>query len=129
MQYRRLGRAGVKVSVLSLGSWVTFGNQVDEDSAAALLKTAYDAGVNFFDNAEASAAGQSETLMGAAIKRLGLRRSSYLVSTKFHLGIHPGVNERATLNPKYLLQAIDAHRDQVPVKDAELLRLLSEAQK
>lgn len=107
MQYRRLGRAGVKVSVLSLGSWVTFGNQVDEDSAAALLKTAYDAGVNFFDNAEAYAAGQSETLMGAAIKRLGLRRSSYLVSTKFHFGIHPGVNERATLNRKYLLQAID----------------------
>ena len=107
MEYRRLGRAGVKVSILSLGSWVTFGNQVDEDSAASLLKLAYDAGVNFFDNAEAYAGGQSETLMGAAIKKLGLRRSSYLVSSKFFFGIHGGVNERATNNRKYLLQAVD----------------------
>jgi voltage-dependent potassium channel beta subunit len=107
MEYRRLGRAGVKVSVLSLGSWVTFGNQVNEDRAASLLKMAYDAGVNFFDNAEAYAGGQSETLMGAAIKKLGLRRSSYLVSSKFFFGIQSGINERATLNRKYLLQAVD----------------------
>jgi voltage-dependent potassium channel beta subunit len=121
MEYRRLGRAGVKVSVLSLGSWVTFGNQVDEDSAAAMLKVAYDAGVNFFDNAEAYAAGLSETLMGAAIKKLGLRRSSYLVSTKFHWGLHPGVNERATLNRKYLLQAVDGSLERFQLDHLDLV--------
>ena len=115
MEYRRLGRAGVKVSVLSLGSWVTFGNQVDEESAASLLKMAYDAGVNFFDNAEAYAAGQSESLMGAAIKRLGLRRSSYLVSTKFHWGLNPGVNR------KYLLQAIDGSLERFQLDYVDLI--------
>jgi len=121
MEYRRLGSAGVKVSVLSLGSWVTFGNQVDENSAAEMLKIAYDAGVNFFDNAEAYAAGQSESLMGAAIKKLGLRRSSYLVSTKFHWGLNPGVNERGTLNRKYLLQAIDGSLERFQLDHIDLI--------
>ncbi len=108
MEYRRLGKAGIKVSVLSFGSWVTFGTQVKEDSATDLLKRAYDAGVNFFDNAEVYAAGESERVMGASIKKLGLRRSSYLVSSKFFWGLNPGgVNERNTLNRKYLLQAVD----------------------
>ena len=107
MEYRRLGRAGVKVSVLSLGSWVTFGKQVQEADATALLKTAYDAGVNFFDNAEIYEKGLSETLMGAALKKLGLRRSSYLVSSKFYWGLHDTPNEEYTLNRKYLLDAVD----------------------
>lgn len=108
MEYRRLGRAGVKVSVLSLGSWVTFGKQVKEADATVLLKAAYDAGINFFDNAEVYEAGLSETVMGSAIKTLGLRRSSYLVSSKFFWGINQGgVNERNTLNRKYLMDAID----------------------
>jgi len=107
MEYRRLGRAGIKVSVLSLGSWVTFGKQVQEADAVALLKTAYDSGVNFFDNAEAYEKGLSETLMGSALKKLGLRRSSYLVSSKFYWGLHDGVNEEYTLNRKYLLDAVD----------------------
>ena len=107
MEYRRLGRAGIKVSVLSLGSWVTFGKQVQEADAVALLKTAYDAGVNFFDNAESYEKGLSETLMGQALKKLGLRRSSYLVSSKFYWGLHEGVNEEYTLNRKYLLDAVD----------------------
>lgn len=95
------------MSVLSLGSWVTFGKQVQEADAVALLKTAYDAGVNFFDNAESYEKGLSETLMGQALKKLGLRRSSYLVSSKFYWGLHEGVNEEYTLNRKYLLDAVD----------------------
>uniref|UniRef100_A0A7C3EDN6 Aldo/keto reductase n=1 Tax=Gracilinema caldarium TaxID=215591 RepID=A0A7C3EDN6_9SPIR len=107
MEYRRLGSAGVKVSALSLGSWVTYGSQVDIDASAAMLKAAYDQGVNFFDNAESYAGGKSEEIMGAALKKLGLRRASYLVSTKFYWGLNEGPNEKNTLNRKYLMQAID----------------------
>jgi voltage-dependent potassium channel beta subunit len=107
MEYRRLGSAGLKVSALSLGSWVTYGPQVDIDAAAKMLKTAYDAGVNFFDNAEAYSGGKSEEIMGAALKKLGLRRASYAVSTKLFWGLNDGPNEKNTLNRKYLMQAID----------------------
>ena len=108
MQYRRLGRAGVKVSALSFGSWVTYGNQMGADAARECMAAAYDAGVNFFDNAEVYANGKSETIMGEVFAKTGWRRSSYLVSTKFFWGLHPGPNEKATLNRKYLLQGIDA---------------------
>jgi len=107
MSFRRLGRAGVKVSVLSLGSWVTFHNQVQVDSAVDMMKAAYEAGVNFFDNAEVYAGGKSEEVMGAALKKLGWRRSSYLVSTKFFWGLNDGPNERNTLNRKRLLEGMD----------------------
>jgi len=107
MQYRRLGSSGLKLSALSLGSWVTFKFQVGEDTAYEIMKTAYDAGVNFFDNAEAYASGQSETIMGATLKRAGWRRASYAVSTKFFWGLNAGPNEKNTLNRKYLMQAID----------------------
>ncbi|MDX9990642.1 MAG: aldo/keto reductase [Anaerolineales bacterium] len=108
MEYRRLGRAGIKVSVLSFGSWVTFSNQVDIDAAADMMAAAYDAGVNFFDNAEVYAGGKSEQVMGAALKKLGWRRGSYLVSTKFFWGLHKGINEQNTLNRKRLMEAMDA---------------------
>jgi voltage-dependent potassium channel beta subunit len=107
MQYRRLGRAGIQVSVLSFGSWVTFHNQAKTDTAAEMMQAAYDAGVNFFDNAEVYAGGKSEEVMGEALKKLGWRRSSYLVSTKFYWGLERGVNERNTLNRKRLLEGID----------------------
>ncbi len=107
MQYNRLGSAGIQVSQLSFGSWVTFGPQVDESKAAQLIKQAYDAGVNFFDNAEAYSGGDAEVIMGRALKKLGLRRSSYLVSSKFFWGLHDSPNEKNTLNRKYLMQAID----------------------
>lgn len=107
MEYRRLGRSGVKVSALSLGSWVTFGTAVDTDLAVATMKVAREAGVNFFDNAEAYAGGQSEELMGKALRKLKWRRNSYLVSSKYFWGLNDGVNERNTLNRKYLLDAID----------------------
>ncbi len=107
MEYRHLGRAGIRVSALSLGSWVTFHNQVGVDAAVDSMAAAYEAGVNFFDNAEVYAGGKSEEVMGAALKKLGWRRSSYLVSTKFFWGLHDGINERNTLNRKRLIEAMD----------------------
>jgi voltage-dependent potassium channel beta subunit len=86
MEYRRLGKSGLKVSALSLGSWVTFGKQVDMKGAKALLQTAYDAGVNFFDNAEGYEAGESEKIMGDAISALGLSRDTFAVSSKVFWG-------------------------------------------
>jgi len=107
MQYRRLGRSGLKVSELSFGSWVTYGNQVDTKSAVDCMAAAWDAGVNFFDNAEVYAKGLSETIMGDALKQLGWRRAQMVISTKFFWGINDGPNEKNTLNRKYLMQAID----------------------
>ncbi|MBM3152994.1 MAG: aldo/keto reductase, partial [Chloroflexi bacterium] len=107
MEYRRIGRSGIKVSVLSLGAWVTFSNQVDQDSALEMLAAAYGAGVNFFDNAEVYAGGKAETIMGAALKKLGWRRGSFLVSTKFFWGLNRGVNEQNTLNRKRIMEAMD----------------------
>ena len=107
MRYRRLGRSGLQVSELSLGSWVTYGNQVDESAAKETMSVARDAGVNFFDNAEVYAGGKSETLMGNALKHLGWERESYIISTKFYWGIAEGPNQKNTLNRKYLLHAID----------------------
>ncbi|UXN74027.1 aldo/keto reductase [Devosia sp. A8/3-2] len=86
MEYRRLGKSGLKVSEVSLGSWVTFGKQVDEKEAMALMGSAYDAGINFFDNAEGYEAGESEALMGAALEKLGWGRDTYAVSSKVFWG-------------------------------------------
>ena len=86
MLYRRLGKSGLQVSELSLGSWVTFAKQVDGGSAEALMARAYDAGINFFDNAEGYEAGASETLMGEALKKLGWGRDTYAVSSKVFWG-------------------------------------------
>lgn len=111
MEYRRLGKSGLQVSALSLGSWVTYHNQVDTGAATEMLSAAMDAGVNFFDNAEVYAGGQSEVVMGKAFKALKWPRLNYIVSTKFFWGIDEGksipINRRNTLNRKYLMQAID----------------------
>ena len=107
MNYRHLGRSGLQVSELSLGSWVTFHNQVDVNSAIECMAAAYDVGVNFFDNAEVYANGKSEEVMGAALKKLGWRRSSYVISTKFFWGLYGSVNEKNTLNRKRLMEAMD----------------------
>jgi len=110
MQYRRLGRSGLQVSELSLGSWVTYHNQVDTKSATEMLAAAYDAGINFFDNAEIYARGQSEIVMGEAFKALKWPRLNYVVSTKFFWGLDrqgEAINRKDTLNRKYLMQAID----------------------
>ncbi|HVO90232.1 MAG TPA: aldo/keto reductase [Casimicrobiaceae bacterium] len=108
MLYRPLGRlSGLKVSALSLGSWVTYGNQLDTSVARECMAAAYDAGVNLFDNAEVYAQGEAERMMGEALRKLGWRRSSYILTTKFFWGLHDGPNEKNTLNRKYLMQAID----------------------
>jgi voltage-dependent potassium channel beta subunit len=107
MIYRRLGRSGLKVSALSLGSWVTYGNQLDVAAARECMAAAFDAGVNFFDNAESYAHGGAETMMGEVLRTSGWRRGSYIVSTKFYWGLNAGPNEKNTLNRKYLRQAID----------------------
>jgi len=86
MEYRRLGKSGLQVSELSFGSWVTFSNQVDVDNAVEIMKAAYDSGVNFFDNAEVYANGQSELVMGAALKKLNFSRDSYILSSKVMFG-------------------------------------------
>ena len=121
MEYRYLGRSGIQVSALSLGSWVTFHTQVDIDAAVEMMTAARDAGVNFFDNAEAYAKGKSEEMMGTALKKLGWRRSSYLVSTKFFWGIHEGINEEDTLNRKYLLEAIDGSLKRLGLEHVDLV--------
>ena len=107
MEYRHLGRTGIRVSELSLGSWITFKNQVDVEAAVEIMSAAYDAGVNFFDNAEAYAERQVEEVMGAALKQMGWRRGSYLITTKLYWGLHDGVNERNTLNRKRLIEGIN----------------------
>lgn len=86
MEYRRLGRSGLQVSALSFGSWVTFSNQVDLAAAIELMKIAYEAGVNFFDNAETYAQGESERIMGRALKELGWGRDTFCVSSKVYWG-------------------------------------------
>ncbi|HEY6469615.1 MAG TPA: aldo/keto reductase [Candidatus Dormibacteraeota bacterium] len=107
MQYRRLGHSGLQVSVLSFGSWVSFGPQLAGANARDCLAAAYDAGVNFFDNAEVYSGGKSETIMGAAIAELGWPRHTYVISSKFFWGIEDSVNTKNTLNRKYLLHAVE----------------------
>ncbi len=107
MNYRRLGSAGLQVSELSFGAWVTFGQQIGEAQARELMTAAYEAGINFFDNAESYAAGNAEIVMGNVFKKTGWRRESYVVSTKFFWGLNDGANQRNTLNRKYLAHAID----------------------
>jgi len=110
MPYRRVGRSGLQVSALSFGSWVTFGNAEQLETAAQAaecLSVAKEAGVNFFDNAEGYAAGESERVMGAAFRELGWARHEYVVSTKLYWGLFDVPNMKNTLNRKYLSQAIE----------------------
>jgi len=121
MEYRHLGRTGIRVSELSLGSWVTFKNQVGVDAAVEIMSAAYDAGVNFFDNAEVYANGKSEEVMGDALQRLGWRRSSYLVTTKFFWGLHDGVNEKSTLNRKRLIEGINGSLERLQLDYVDVI--------
>ena len=124
MIYRRLGHTGLQLSVFSLGSWVTYHNQVDDRSAVEMMAAAYDTGVNFFDNAEAYAGGRSETLMGQALKTLGWPRLNYTVSTKFFWGLDrdgAAINRKDTLNRKYLMQAIDGSLQRFGLEHIDLI--------
>lgn len=121
MKYRHLGKTGIQVSELSFGSWVTFHNQADVKSAVEMMGAAYEAGVNFFDNAEAYASGMSETVMGAAIKEMKWERGSYLISTKLYWGIHQGVNRKNTLNRKYLIEGIAGSLERLQLDYVDLI--------
>jgi voltage-dependent potassium channel beta subunit len=103
MEYRRLGKSGLLLSELSLGSWVTFGHQVGENIAEDCMKLAYDNGVNFFDNAEAYASGKSEEVMGKVLKKMGWDRTSYVVSTKVFWG--GKLPNQIGLSKKHIIEA------------------------
>lgn len=107
MQYRRLGKSGLKVSEFSFGAWVTFAKQVGEDDAASLMGYAYDQGVNFFDNAEGYEAGNAEIVMGEALKALKWSRESYAVSSKVFWGTGKGTMDRG-LSSKHITDAAHA---------------------
>ena len=122
MEYRRLGNTGLKVSVLSFGSWVTFDTQLDTSLALECMAAAGDAGCNFFDNAEAYAGGKSETIMGTALRELDWPRWSYVLTTKVFWGLHGETpNMRNTLNRKYLMEAIDGSLERFGVDFVDVL--------
>lgn len=119
MEYRHLGRSGLRVSALSFGSWVTFGDQYGEDTAQACMEAALDAGVNFFDNAEAYAQGESETLMGRVIKRAGWQRSDLVISTKIFWG-GKGPNDRG-LSRKHIFEGLNASLERLDLDYVDLV--------
>ena len=122
MIYRRMGSTGLQLSALSLGSWVTYHNQVDTKAAVEMMAAAFDAGVNFFDNAEGYAGGRSEEVMGAALKALAWPRLNYVVSSKFYWGLPgAGVNGKNTLNRKYLMQAIDGSLQRMGLEHIDIV--------
>lgn len=121
MQYRHLGGSGLRVSVLSFGSWVSFGSQLNDDLAMESMTAARDAGVNLFDNAESYGGGESERIMGRVLGKLGWPRESYVVSTKLFWGLSDTVNMSNTLNRKYLLQAIDGSLERFGLDFVDLL--------
>ena len=119
MQYRRLGNAGLKTSVFSYGSWLTFGSQQERDDSLECMSAAYDAGVNFFDNAEVYANGVAEQIMGAVLKRAGWNRSDYLVSTKIFWG-GDGPNRRG-VSRKRIVEGTDAALTRLGVDYVDLI--------
>ena len=108
MQYKNLGKSGLQVSRLSLGSWLTFGKQISDDTAEALMTYAYEQGINFFDNAEIYARGKSEEVMGAILKKKGWSRDSYIVSSKAFFGIGGEITTQKGLSRKHLIEACEA---------------------
>lgn len=119
MEYRFLGKSGLKVSALSFGAWVTFGDQIGEDIAYAAMKAAYDAGVNFFDNAEVYSQGKAETMMGNVIKKAGWKRSDLVVSTKIFWGGN-GPNDKG-LSRKHIIEGTNAALKRLQMEYVDLI--------
>jgi len=119
MQYRNLGRSGLKVSALSFGSWVTFGDQIGEDAAREMMQAAINAGVNFFDNAEVYAGGKSETIMGNVVKKAGWKRSDLVFSTKIFWG-GDGPNDKG-LSRKHIIEGVDAALERLQMDYVDLV--------
>jgi len=119
MEYRYLGRSGLKISALSFGSWVTFGDQIDEGLARECMEAAWEAGVNFFDNAEAYAGGESEVMMGRILQETGWARSDYVISTKIFWG-GEGPNDRG-LSRKHILEGTEAALERLELDYVDLV--------
>jgi voltage-dependent potassium channel beta subunit len=119
MEYRLLGRSGLRVSALSLGAWVTYGGQVGEETALECMTAAYEAGVNFFDNAEAYASGNAEIVMGNVIKKRGWRRSDLVISTKIFWG-GDGPNDTG-LSRKHLMEGVNASLKRLQMDYVDLI--------
>jgi voltage-dependent potassium channel beta subunit len=119
MEYRFLGKSGLKVSALSFGSWVTFGTQTNVDSSFELMKLAYDAGVNFFDNAEVYASGESEIIMGKVLKKAGWKRSDLVISTKIFWG-GKGPNDTG-LSRKHIIEGTNEALKRLQLEYVDLI--------
>ncbi|MBT3189390.1 MAG: aldo/keto reductase [Anaerolineae bacterium] len=119
MEYRRLGSSGLKVSALSFGAWVTFGDQIGEDVAQEMMQAAIDAGVNFFDNAEVYAGGKAETVMGNVVKKAGWKRSDLVFSTKIFWG-GDGPNNSG-LSRKHIIEGVDAALERLQMDYIDLV--------
>jgi len=120
MEYRNLGRSGLKVSAFSLGSWLTFGSQITDATATKLMAHAYDNGVNFFDNAEAYAHGKSEIVMGKILKKMKWDRSSYVVSSKAYFGRGDRRPNMIGLSRKHLFEACNEALKRLQVEYLDL---------
>lgn len=120
MEYRKLGQSGVEVSALSFGSWLTFGKQIGDDVSRNLLVQAYDAGINFFDNAEIYARGESERVMGKILHETKWKRSSYLVSSKVFFGFEEGKPNQVGLSRKHILEGCEAALQRLQVDYIDL---------
>lgn len=121
MEYRRLGKSGLRVSLLSIGSWVTFSNQVDVDAASKIMAAAYDGGMNFFDNAEGYAAGQSELIMGKVFKKMGWQRDTFIVSSKVYWsGVQNPKPTQVGLSRKHVIEACNQALERLQVDYLDL---------
>ncbi len=120
MEYRRLGKSGLQVSTLSLGSWLTFGMQIEDAVAERLMEIAYERGVNFFDNAEAYAGGKSEIVMGNILKKLNWERETFVVSSKVFFGLGSKTPNLSGLSRKHIFEACDAARKRLQVDYLDL---------
>ena len=120
MDYRNLGKSGLRVSEFSFGSWITFGNQIGDNTSEDLLKMAYDNGVNFFDNAEVYANGKSEEVMGKILKKMGWDRDTYVVSSKVYFGAGGSLPTQKGLNRKHVVEACEAALKRLQVNYLDL---------
>ena len=120
MEYRRLGKSGLPISELSFGSWITFGNQINDGVSERLMDIAYEAGVNFFDNAEVYAAGASETVMGEILKKKNWSRDSYIVSSKVFFGAGAKVPTQKGLHRKHIVEACNQALQRLQVEYLDL---------
>jgi voltage-dependent potassium channel beta subunit len=120
MRYRRLGTSGLQLSELSLGSWLTFGKQITDDTAEALMKLAYDNGVNFFDNAEVYARGESERVMGRILRKMEWPRDTWTVSSKVFFGTGGKLPTQVGLHRKHVVEACHAALQRLQVEYLDL---------